>query len=305
VVLDALARRDRKRAAVHVASSLPGLAAVLVWGRSVAAERAQASFDVGFHYGTPLLKRFGANWLTQALFGGVSLRFELVASVCVLSYLGFGAYQAYQSRGKDIDTSLLLAGALLSLVGIFGPATYLNSIDLGQRFLPYGTMLLLLGVPRPPERLTELGFAVFALSFAIFTSIAWLRFNRDDLSGLSQSLAALSEPKSVLGLNYRPRAKHVVGSPFLQLFAYFQAQHGGEHNFSFAEHGAGVVVYSSARRRSWTNTLEWHAERATADDVAQFDCALVNATSDVHATFQKNTGRTPLVEEGFFRLYCR
>ncbi|HEX6243293.1 MAG TPA: hypothetical protein VFZ61_20405 [Polyangiales bacterium] len=305
VVLDALVRRDLKRAALYLAGALPGLGAVLAWSHSVATERQQASFDVALHYGTPLLNRLSAAWLSRGLFGGISLRFELVAGACVLSYLCFGVYQAYQSRGKDMDASLLRAGALLCLVGVFGPAIYLNSIDLSQRFLPYGAMLLLIGVPRPPERLVEAAFASFALSFVVFTGVTWVRFNREDLSGLGPSLAALSQPKSVLGLNYRARAMHVAGSPFLQLFAYFQAEHGGEHNFSFAEHGSGVVVYKTARRRSWANNLEWHAERASAHDVAQFDCTLVNATSDLHAMFRKNTGLTPLVDEGFFRLYCR
>jgi hypothetical protein len=230
--------------------------------------------------------------------------FELVATAVIVSYVAVAALQALRARGADVDFALLSVAAVLLLFGFFGPIKYLNSICLNTRFVPYGAMLLMLALPAPRLRVLELGFGAFALAFSLYTTLIWTLFDQEDMSGLGESLAAVSEPKSVLGLNFRPHAETVAGNPFLQTFAYFQAERGGELNFSFAQHGSGVVAYRTPRVMRWTPNLEWDARPVTARDLALFDCALVNAPAAIHLAFQKQTGLRTSVREGYFRLYC-
>ena len=69
------------------------------------------------------------------------------------------------------------------------------------------------------------------------------------------------------------------------MFSYAQYFKEAEINFSFAEHGTGLMVYLPARKISWQPGLEWYPERATLEDFYQFDYLLVNADSPIHSQF--------------------
>jgi hypothetical protein len=166
-------------------------------------------------------------------------------------------------------------------------------------------MLVVLGLPAPRPRWSAALIGVLALGFSLMTTTAWILHEVNDLSGLSTALAAVSRPTSVLGLSFKSRSSTIRGTPFLQTFAYFQAEHGGELNFSFAEHGTGVVVYRDGRKTHWTPGLEWFPRRVTREDLAQFECALVNADDATHAGFPERSQLVPRTHEGCFRLYCQ
>jgi hypothetical protein len=165
-------------------------------------------------------------------------------------------------------------------------------------------MLLLLALPASQARWTKAAALLLAAGFAVVTTLAWSVHAELELSGLRESLASVTGPRSVLGLDYRADASILRGRPFLQDFAYFQAEHGGELSFSFAEHQSGIVALARPRTLRWTQGLEWYPQRLQPRDVDAFDCVLVNGTDDDHSRFSERFGLRSPVAQGYFRVYC-
>ena len=139
--------------------------------------------------------------------------------------------------------------------------------------------------------------------FSAETARRWYLFEERELSGLQASLKMLPEKQRVLGLDFVKRSEFLKGRPFLQVFAYAQVFKGGDLNFSFAEHASGIVRYKNPRKSSWTQSLEWSAERVNYRDFQFFDYALINGNAITHSWALSFELLEPVTENGRWRLY--
>jgi hypothetical protein len=139
--------------------------------------------------------------------------------------------------------------------------------------------------------------------FSSHTTYAWWQIQQTELSGLSDALDQLPEDSSVLGLDFVKFSDYVPGRPFLQLSAYASAWRGASTNFSFAEHGSGVVRYRERPMNDWSGNLEWEAHGVLRRDFDAFEYALVNLYEDQHSEFAISAPVEPMTREGRWRLY--
>jgi hypothetical protein len=181
----------------------------------------------------------------------------------------------------------------------------MNTIQFAARWLPVAMIAGVLAVPAPTalRRLHVPLAAALLGTFCLTTAMAWQRFERDELSGLQESLAALPSSSRVIGLDFVKESKVVKGRPFLQTFAYAQVVRGGALNFSFAGFAPSPVVYRQRKAQPWTPNLVWFAERVQKSDLGYFDYALLNGPDPVHAAFAAEASLAPRTSSGRWRLY--
>ena len=285
---------------------VPSMVLAAWWYPSLARTRSDAGFSTGAFYLVPLQERFSWEWLASTLYGGIRGWPEKVASAILIGVLCAGIARSWIERNfRDWDLTLAALGASFASFALLGPDKYMNTIFFNSRFLAIGAMLLMLAAPPLRAKWAARSLVIASAMFSIMTAVVWSVFDQDELSGLREALAEMQGPRSVLGLDYRAEGSLFASRPFLQAFAYFQAVHGGENNFSFAEHASSIVAYDAPRPIRWTPGLEWFPERVTQRDVDQFDCALVNGDEARHRWFGERFGREARASAGYFRLYCR
>jgi len=83
--------------------------------------------------------------------------------------------------------------------------------------------MIMLVISLPAPRISTLLRLLRPLIFIVFffpeTTIRWIRFDRDEMSGMTASLSALPEKNSLPGLYFVKYSRYVHGRPFLQDFA--------------------------------------------------------------------------------------
>ena len=253
---------------------------------------------------TPPFARLSPEWIVDAVFGGLSGPAEPLMAVILLAWVVGGLAQPRGAWRAGADADLVWTGVGFIALGLVLPDKHMNTIQFAARWLPMGAMLVVLGVP-PPALLRAwqrpLAVAVLVV-FSLVTTLAWRRFERDELTGLPAALAALPDGQRVIGLDLVQESPVIKGRPFLQTFAYAQVLHGGRLNASFAGFAPSLVVYRHRRPIPWTPNLEWFAERVRPDDVTYFDYALINGGADIHAQAQA-WPLAAVTDAGRWRLY--
>lgn len=308
LVVGVLAHRLEPKVVMRrAAATLPAGALALYWYPTMAAARSRAGFDLTARYLQSPLERLGVEWFVGTLFGGIRGWFEVVATLALVAYAVFAWWASRTDANRTVCHPLLYLGVPFALFAFLAPDLYMNTILFGRRYLALGAMSLLLALPSVRVRLVQWAALAFAGVFALGTTFVWVVHDQDDLDGLREALAQVQEPKSVLGLNLGGSSQTTLlrGNPFLQTFAYFQAVHGGELSFSFAEHVSSIVAYSRPRTYTWQGGLDWFPERVTHTDLNAFDCALVNGNEREHLDFASFSGLRTRQEKSYFRLYCR
>ncbi len=179
----------------------------------------------------------------------------------------------------------------------------MNTIFFAQRWAPCVLVLLVVGLPAPrlPFYLEVVGGLLGAACTA--TCLAWYLFSALEMTGFDATIEATPPNARVLELDMVRQSRFVGGRPFMQMMAYLQAEKGGSLNFSFAEHGSGLVSYRSPRELTWTPGLEWYPERAQTRDLLEFDVVLMNAKPEIHQRFQASASVAPTTVDGRWRLY--
>jgi hypothetical protein len=201
---------------------------------------------------------------------------------------------------------VLIGSTLFFLPLVFlGPDKYMNTLAFSQRWFPCCMILLLLALPMPvADKHVLRAFLACILALVAFgTARAWIFFERGELAGLQEAIAALPLKQKLLGLDLVKGSNYVKGRPFLQTFAYGQALREAELNFSFAEHASGIISYKTPPACTWTSNLEWFAERVTIQDILQFDYVLVNGLPEAHAATLAIKVLSPVTTDGRWRLY--
>jgi hypothetical protein len=287
---------------LQLAVLAPCGAVAALWYPSLAAARAAAGFDVAPHW-LPFFERLGS--LLSAAFGGIRGPAENLAFVYLYAWI---ALSIWRNRGRLkglIDRDLLAVPALLSVILLFAPHMYMNTIFFASRWLPTAMIFLFLALPAPypdrnPLRLVSLG-TLAALFLATF--FAWRGYRLVELDGFQESLDRLPASSRVLGLDLVKESDYIKGRPFLQLHAYAQIQKGCDLSFSFARHYSSLVALRDHANVTWTYGLDWHPERTKRTDFGFFDYVLVNGTEDGHKIVLSYSELSPVTRSGRWRLY--
>ena len=261
------------------------------------------------------LQRWAPGELVASIVGGPrGLGRELLLAF-LLAWLGLGLFAWFRRRSEPraeaaIDRRLLWAGLLMIAVASFSPEYYL-SLWSAKRWWAPGVALIVLGGPVPwgqgGSHRASLAWGVVAASvLALWTTLAvvtWRRFERNELAGLSESLAALPQRSRILGLDYVGRSRIFEGRPFMHDFAYGQALKGGSSNFSFASFPASPVIVRQVQPQPWTMGLEWFPGRVRQSDFQYFDYVLVNASLARLEEFPRRAPLEPVTQTAPWRLY--
>lgn len=294
-------RVPRQVAAKRVASVLPVVAAVAIWYPNLAA----SNFVSPTVWFVPFLERVSFSWFADGVLGGMYGPAESLVVGFLLAWLALSLLQNRKVLRTSVDGELVLLSCALLVLSLFLPDQHMNTIGFAVRWLPPAMIALLLALP-PPRLLERQQRAIAVALLAVFclaTAAAWKRFERVELSGLSESLARLPERPHVLGLDFVKESPTIKSRPFLQTFAYAQVVHGGSLNFSFAGFAPSLVVYREPRGVPWTIGLEWFAERVRVDDLRHFDYVLVNAPAKAHDAFVRTAPIEAVTTSGRWRLY--
>ncbi len=285
----------------RAASILPVAVAAAIWYPRL---QAQGFVSPTVWFDSPL-ERLTPAWMVDATLGGLRGSGEYLVLGLLLAWLGAGLWQNRDALRARIDTELLAAGLIFASMALTLPDEYMNTIQFAARWMPVGVICLVLAVPAPRFLLPgqrAIALAVLAV-FCLTTAAAWKRFERDELSGLAEVLAALPDEPRVVGLDFVKESAIVKGRPFLQMFDYAQVLHGGSANFSFAGFAPALVVYRHRMVKPWTIGLEWFAERVKPADFHYFDYAIINGRPDTHAAAAAQEGLQPVTAAGRWRLY--
>jgi hypothetical protein len=292
-------------------SLLPAALLGLLWLRVVRA----MGLDSAARWVSGPWERWSPRELISSIVGGPrGLGRELLLVVLIL-WIGVGVLAWWRHRSRLAgaappgdqearpDSRLLWAGGLMLAVATFTPEYYL-SLWSAKRWWAPAVTLIVLGVPAPARRLRWT--AAGALVLASWTALAvttWRRFERVELRGLDESLAALPEGARLVGLDYVRSSRIFDGRPFLHGFAYGQALKGGSSNFSFARFPASPVVVREVRESPWTDGLEWYPDRLRRSDLDHFDFVLVNAPAARLEEFPRRAPVEPVTQTDPWRLY--
>jgi len=301
VVRSALARTPLRIVARRVVSFAPVLVLVAVWyPRMSAGGFASPTLWVTLPSG-----RLSVSWIVDTTLGGLQGPLEYGMVGVLAGWIALGLYHHREQLAASLDRDLCLAAVFFAALALLLPDKHQNTIGFATRWEPIAAIMLVLGVPAPAwDRTFRTALATAAVAvFTVLTALAWVRFERDEMAGLDESLQSLPGNARVLGLDYVKTSAIIKGRPFLQGFAYAQVVRGSELNFSFAEFAPMAVVYKTRSPRPWTRGLEWFPERATRSDLSYFDYALVNAETRQHAALAASPELAPLTGHGRWRLY--
>jgi len=294
-------RRDLKAFLIRGIGAIPFLALAVAWYPTLAAR----GFKSETIWATTPFERLLPGWLVDASFGGLRGSVEYVFFGLLVVWILWAWLSNRSAYRMRVDKELLLLGGLFLLLALLLPDEQTNTIRFSQRWLPPALAFLMLGQPEIRVRKRVLTAAVFSALAAFFalTALNWTAFERSELSGLSQSLAALPSNPRVVGLSYIKESAVVRGRPFIQVFSYAQVYRGGELNFSFADFAPSLVVYRRPRLLDWTSGLEWLPDQVKRSDLSFFDFALIGGDDNRHSRIGQDEALTPVTFGGRWRLY--
>ena len=289
---------------LRLAALLPGVVLALTWFVNFASSRTDAGFKTAPHWPSlPFRLSFGS--FLNSTFGGIKgpTEFLVFCFICLWATL-----LVWKNRKRLIilfDKESLIAGFFFLAIFLLAPSTFLNTIFFSSRWFAIAMIFFIISLRLPlKDNLLVKAIPVFiAFGFVLMTSLAWQNFYSKDLSGLKESLAHIPPGSTVLGLDTVRRSDYLKGEPFFQIFSYAQAFKGCELNFSFAEHGTGIVAFKEIRETPWTTCLEWYPERTKKSDLRFFDYVLANTDEDTEKYFLETEELVRLTSTGFWQLY--
>jgi len=290
----------------RVSAFFPALVVAAAWYPSLLDARRSAGFDLAARWFTPPLQRLlKPGYLVDSGLGGVRGGLEPAVMAGVGLWIMLALLTRRRGEWHHLHWPLFAGFAICFLLTLLGPEKYLNTIYFAQRWFPGGLVMLLLFLPLPriPPRLLTVGAGAVVILFVGITTLNWVAFNQQELTGLERALAKMPPGQRVMGLDFIKESRFIKGRPFLQIPAYAQVLKGADINFSFAEHGSGLVRYRVPRMVWWTPGLEWFAERVKPADFGHFDWILINHTEKGHRRFGGIRRLAPVTATVPWRLY--
>lgn len=287
---------------VNLIPLIPVTLLTLWWLPGITRWRA-GSFDIGAYWFVMPWERLWGITFSNYLLGGMANLIEL-ATVSVVSLWIFSSIWTNRYELKEkVDRPLMALALGLGAVAFLGPDQYMNTILFAQRWMPIAAIFLLLALPFPKLSRAFVAVPVIVvLLFAYTTAISWRLFDAEEMDGIGESLAQVKPQSRLLWLSF-DNGRIFQTRPTLQIGAWAQAIHGAEVNFSFAEHGSGIVILKDPRQVSWSTGLEWIPERVTLDDIQKFDHVLVIGSGDAHQKIKNLPGIEPVTDTHRASLY--
>jgi hypothetical protein len=294
-------QRPPKETLMRLAYVAPIVVVAWIWYPSLAG----SSMATPPLWGSGPISRLAFSWLSDAALGGIKGPAVSFFFAAALGWVLVSVVQHRKDLKSVIDKELLLAAGLFFVFALLLPDKYMNTIRFGQRWMPPAMIMLLLAVPAPIIRpvLRQVTALVVVAAFSITTTVAWVRFEREELSGLREALESLPSAPKVLGLDLIQKSDLIEGFPFIQIFAYSQMLKGGMLNFSFAEFSPCLVVFKKRFAKPWTHGLEWFPRLVRESDFQYFDYVLINGTEPIHEASRTQSRLAPVTKEGRWRLY--
>jgi hypothetical protein len=295
-------RRPVKETMMRLAYVMPLVVVAWIWHASFAGS--SMATPPLWAPGGPIV-RLSFSWISDAALGGLKGPTVSLFFAATLAWVLVSVVQNRKTFGTSVDMELLLAAGLFFVFVLVLPDKYMNTIRFCQRWMPPAMIMLLLAVPAPIIRplLRQAAVLIVVAAFSVTTTAAWVRFEREELSGLKEALASLPSNPKVLGLDLIHKSDLIKGYPFIQIFAYSQVLKGGTLNFSFAEFSPCLVVFKSRTAPPWTHGLEWYPTQVKESDLQYFDYVLINGTKQIHEVSAAQGGLTPVTKTGRWRLY--
>ncbi|MFH1115809.1 MAG: hypothetical protein V1792_18015 [Pseudomonadota bacterium] len=293
--------RDPKAAILMIGRLSPLIVAVGLWYPMFST----SSMSTPALWVSTPFSRLTLSWLGDAALGGIRGPAVPVIFCAAWAWIAVGMVQNRSDLRSAMDWGLFAAACMFFVIALVLPDKFMNTIRLGERWMPAAMILLVLAAPAPvlrPVLRRAAALAAVAGLCAVIT-LTWLSFQKRELSGMQDALNALPRKPSVLGLSFVQESEFITGYPFIQMFAYSQVLKGGTLNFSFAEFSPCLVVYKTRFRPPWTGGLEWFPRRIRSTDLDYFDFALINATEREHQFWSKQPRLTPVTANGRWRLY--
>jgi hypothetical protein len=288
---------------LRLASLLPGFGLLAFWLPRIA-ESGFESDTVWWSAGSTRL--LPSAWVDR-IFGGLVGSVEPVVLSALVVWLLLGIWQHRQVLRREAAPDSLWLGLGMIAFSIVFPDRFQNTLHFAGRWAPMGMALVVLSLPSPRIRRGLLWAVALTLlaTLSLATTATWRAFENQELTGLDDSLAALPENPSLLGLDFYRVSRFVKTQPYLQIPAYGQVFHGGNLGFSFASFPASPVVFRQWENPPWTPGLEWFPNQIfeSMEDVLLFDYLLVHADPPGHAYFASQPSLEPETDDGRWRLY--
>ena len=309
VLLITLVSPDRNmKLRATILSALPVVGLALFWYPSMHNNWKNAGFDMAPHWYISLLGRLRPDYAAFAI-SGLKTDFSLLLLLITLSFVVGGIRRAIGKERRFVSAPLLVLATILTAAYLAMPDKYNNTLLFSVRWLPYVFIFFLLACSAPIQaakwRVGILFFACMTLGgYALQTAVTWGKMEKEELSGLQQSLEKLPPKQNVLGLDFiRKSARINTFYPFAVNAAYAEVFKDCEINFSFAEHASSLVTYKTKLMRPYQEDLNLYSGRVTRADVGFFNFVLINADEVTHGKLAIFLGITPVTHDGRWRLY--
>jgi hypothetical protein len=264
-----------------------------------------SSFVSAPEWQTSFIQRLGLVKFTHAALGGLSHPVEVLMVAGALLWVAAALVSGRRQKLWGCEPYLLTLALMFLTLYLVLPTKYATTIAFNIRWLPFCLVSLLLAVGplalrRPLRRATA---CVLLVTYMVVTTAVWRAFEATELTGLAEALAAMKGEPRVVGLSYLGQSRFVHSQPFVQIFSWAYALHGGALSFSFGDFPTSLVVYKDMQRRVWTPGLEWIPKAVRRSDFQYFDYALVGGDESAQRTMQGLAELEPVVSEGIWRLY--
>lgn len=242
VLLRGCQRREFFGRALGFAAAVP---LVVTTGSSLGA----SGWQTDVRMMVPVLDRLTDRNISATIaFGGVRGPVEGLLFAVLLLWIGFALLRCVREPEQRPHRFLSGAGLLFLVIAFLAPDGVDKTIFFAWRWGAPGFALILLALPLPTRRASiAVTTAVVALAIqAAFSVAAWRAFDRMEMAGFEDCIAALPEGARVFGADSQMESPRFRVSPFFQMLGYAGLERGAELNFSFVDYPSSLVV----RRRT-------------------------------------------------------
>jgi len=290
---------------LRAAALVPVCLLTAIWFAKFSAYQSASHLDEAAEWVNRPFEKLFSPWFAHTGLGGGAGVLDVILFIFLCVWMAAGILTNRRELKRKIDPDLLMMAGLLFAICFFAPDTARNTIYFSGRWTAPCLIFLILALPVPRIPAIARRIAAWApvVAFMTVTTIHWIGYDRNELTGFAESLARVPPAAKVLELDYVKGSRYFKYRPFLQLSAYAQVFHGAELAFPFARHSTGLVAYREPRTVPWTPKLDWYAERVREADLTHFDYILVNGIPYDHDHRLPRRFLTPVTTSGRWRLY--
>ena len=267
----------RKKGTQRNPSEWISLAAVTVWFAIWMALDFGPKSSGTIAYNYSLADRLSLVWLRASVQGSLQGWPEMVMAIVLVGVLVLPPLMEEATFKSQFQRRIYLVGAALLLVGLVSPDKGMNTVRASQRWIPLAFQAMVLATPRPTrlwwQRLYQLAVSTVAVCFLVATVLAWSRFQSEDASGLQEATADIPTNSRVLTLDFIGFGSIFLTRAVMHAGDLAQVEKGAIPNSTFADNPAAFVRF--ARKRAYTQLLEWYPNQLRLSDLEQSDVALI------------------------------